>query len=169
VEIKKLRHSNLKIYSEEGYGGKQIEFFPPFKFLLQYHVGNKSNSEANFTKWYFDSYLKYFNEPKSIGGMKFGSLDSRIRKLNIGEINSKTIVRNSSIVINEIKVLVSNKFHLYESIKKDGLNLFKRDRIRVVNKSGKFLIEGGHHRVAILKILGYRSAPVYIEDAHAKS
>jgi ParB-like chromosome segregation protein Spo0J len=87
--------------------------------------------------------------------------------LNIDERH--IIISNRKIIMQEIEALVLNKFNLYESIKKDGISLIKRDRIRVVEQDKFLILKGGHHRVAISKILGLDYVPVYIEVANVKS
>jgi hypothetical protein len=168
VPIDSLRHNDLKIYVNEGYGGQKIQLFPPYNFLLDYHNGNRSRAQKNFTNWYFESYLKYFNTEKFEGGMKLGSLDVRIKKLISERIDSPIILRNKKVILNEISVLVIKKFLLYDSIKAKGFNLLKRDRIRAVAFGGLLVLKGGHHRVAISKILGFESVPIYIEASNVK-
>ena len=169
VSINNIRHNNLKIYVKEGYGGQKIQLFPPYNFLLDYHNGNRSRAQDNFTNWYFESYLKYFNKDKFEGGMKLGSLDIRVRQRISEKIDSQIILRNKEIILNEISILVTKKFSLYDSIKAKGLNLLLRDRIRAVAFKRSFILKGGHHRVAISKILGFESVPIYIETPNVKN
>jgi len=169
VAIKELRHNNLKVYNYEGYGGQEIQLFPAYRFLLEYHNGKCLSAKKNFSNWYFESYLKYFNVSKSEGGMMHGSLDCRVRENILKKIELTTIISNRKIIMQEIEALVLNKFNLYESIKKDGISLIKRDRIRVVEQDKFLILKGGHHRVAISKILGLDYVPVYIEVANVKS
>jgi hypothetical protein len=169
IAINELRHNNLKVYNDEGYGGQEIQLFPAYRFLLEYHNGNYYSAEKNFSNWYFESYVKYFNVPKSKGGMMHGSLDSRVREKILKKIEPTTIIGNRKIIMHEIETLVLNKFNLYKSIKRDGISLIKRDRIRVVDQDKFLILKGGHHRVAICKILGLDYVPVYIEVANVKN
>lgn len=101
--------------------------------------------------------------------MMHGSLDSRVRENILKKIEPTTIIDNRKIIMHEIETLVLNKFNLYEAIKRDGISLIKRDRIRVVDQDKFLILKGGHHRVAICKILGLDYVPVYIEVANVKN
>jgi hypothetical protein len=164
IEIKSLFHNNLAVHNIEGYGGRHIQFFPPYNFLMDYHRGNRVEAEIKFIKWYFDSYLKYYNVPKKMGGMEHGSLDEIIRRYNFSEISPHMIMKNEEIILFEIRKLVWNKFNLYHSILENGYSLIKRDSIKAIFLQNKFILKGGHHRVAICDILGMRSVPVRIES-----
>lgn len=48
MAINELRHNNLKVYNDEGYGGQEIQLFPAYRFLLEYHNGNYDIAEKIF-------------------------------------------------------------------------------------------------------------------------
>ncbi|GAH69936.1 unnamed protein product, partial [marine sediment metagenome] len=96
--------------------------------------------------------------PKVKGGWFKGPLyiavDTLFREKNLF-IDQNTILKNPDLIKQAIQQRISHYFNLVESIKKYGFDP-SLNPVRVVNKNGVIYLLDGHHRVAILSILGYK-------------
>jgi hypothetical protein len=160
VLIDSVRISDLKFYIEEGHGGMHISSFPPYLFFKMYLSGDVYRAISNFVVWYDCQFQKYFNIPKSEGGMKKGSLHKLIiqrHKDNGINLNEDDIINLSSdIYMQAIKERVQQRFDLLESIKNNGYKKINKDVIFAIKKGDNIYLQGGHHRCAIRHLLGYK-------------
>ena len=149
IPITKLLHDDKYAYKKEGHGGKPVWEWPIYHFFKLYHSGENEKANRLFIDWYMEQYQKYSNVPKTKGGMKNGSLD----KLYLEMQNNK----NRKISIRESVVeRVRQRFQLLEQIKSVGYRPVDSDPIKVFRLSGyNYKLFGGHHRVAIMSVLGY--------------
>lgn len=164
VSIDDLRHNDLEIYIKEGYGGKHISYFPPYAFFNLYLNGQKDEAIRQFKSWYRDQFEKYHNVPKLVGGMKFGSLYTLVETKHREEgIILNPMLTNLDINIYEfcLEQRVLQRFELLENIKTNGYRK-NNDAIFAIEKDGFFYLKGGHHRCAIMFLLGYKQLPVKV-------
>jgi len=160
VEINKIKcQKDIEFSNSLGFGGKDIKYFPPYEFFKLYL---KQPEKANnlFSNWFYDTFLNEsaWKIPKVKGGWFKGPLyiavDTLFREKNL-LIEHNTILKNADIIKQAIQQRISHYFNLIESIKKYGFDP-SLDPVRVVNKNGLYYLLDGHHRVAILSILGYK-------------
>lgn len=156
IPIKKLLHDNKMAYLNEGHGGKPFWHWPIYHFFKLYASGDEEDSKYLYINWYIDQYQKYSKTEKKFGGMQGGSLDRLYKKLrsNKGDSEFKRIV----------SLRVDQRFHLFESIKKEGYQANQKDPVYAFKlKKDAFLLQGGHHRVAVMAALGRKEIPnVYV-------
>ncbi len=160
VEINKIKcQKDIEFSDFLGFGGKDIKYFPPYKFFKLYL---KQPEKANnlFYKWFYDTFLhkRAWKIPKVKGGWFQGPLyiavDTLFREKSLF-IDHNSILKNADLVKQAIRQRISHYFNLIESIKKYGFDP-SLDPVRIVNKNGLYYLIDGHHRVAILSILGYK-------------
>ncbi|MFX1355949.1 MAG: ParB N-terminal domain-containing protein [Promethearchaeota archaeon] len=160
VEINKINcQKDIEFSDLLGFGGKDISYFPPYEFFKVYL---KQPEKANilFYNWFYNTFLhkNAWKIPKVKGGWFKGPLYIAVEKLFKEKnlfINQNTILKNEDLIKQAIRQRISYYFNLVESIKKYSFEP-SIDPVRVVNKNGVIYLLDGHHRVAILSILGYK-------------
>lgn len=162
VNINKIRAIDLKCYTDEGYGGRHISFFPPYTFFKVYLHESESKGILMFVDWYRKMFNRYYNVPKTLGGMRHGSLYKLVEKNHL----KKNIILNSDLsnlsdVVYEqsLQERVAQRFELLESIRCKGF-IKTGDAISGISKNGFVYLKSGHHRCATLHLLGYREVSV---------
>ena len=160
VEINKINCQKDTEFSDSlGFGGKDIKYFPPHEFFKVYL---KQPEKANnlFYNWLYNTFLhkSAWKILKVKGGWFKGSLYTAVDKLFREKslfIDHNTMLKNEDLIKQAIRKRISHYFNLIESIKKYGFDP-SLNPVRVVNKNGLYYLLDGHHRVAILSILGYK-------------
>lgn len=140
VPFSQIRTSTREVDLIEGWGGKDISEWPPYGFLKTYLDGQREAASTSYYNWYMDQLKKYYNVPGSKGGragffQKYGENHQRI------------------------KYEVDSRFALLESIRENGFDAHIGDPITGVRNNRLIYLLSGHHRWAILKLLGYTSIP----------
>ena len=155
IPLSLIRHNDLPCYVKEGYGAKSIEEWPMYTFFLSYHQGRKEQAIKDFVEWYDDQLAKYHATAKAEGGMYRGSLYTLIEKhcaVPFAEVDSVCKAE-------AVRERVLQRFHLYEVIQEEGYRPERAERILAFKKNGCVYLEGGHHRAAILRVLGKDTLP----------
>lgn len=155
IPLTNIRHNDLLCYMKEGYGAQAIEAWPMYRFFSLYYSGEKEMAIQSFASWYEEQLLKYHNTPKSEGGMYKGSLYTLIEnycKVPFREVDPLCKAR-------AIRERVTQRFHLFEVIQREGYRPERAERILAFKKKGLVYLEGGHHRAAILRVLGKDTLP----------
>jgi hypothetical protein len=93
--------------------------------------------------------------PKSSGGMQNGSLYGLVERKCGVKFNEASV----DCKIAAIKERVGERFSLFDQIQNEGYQPEKSERIEAFRKGGLVYLCGGHHRAAILKVLGYDKLP----------
>ena len=157
IPINNLLHDDKPAYKKEGHGGKQVWHWPIYKFFRIYHLNKKKEAQKSFCDWYIDQYQKYSGTPKSQGGMKNGSLDRFIKEIRI-DANSDVLFKDA------VLKRVNQRFQLLESISSSGYNPNHIDPVKAFKSNdNQYIVNSGHHRIAILAALGYDVVPeVYV-------
>ncbi len=160
VEINKIKcQKDIEFSDLLGFGGKDIKYFPPYEFFKIY-LKHPEKANNLFYNWFYNTffYKRAWKIPKIKGGWFQGPLyiavDTLFREKSLF-IDHNTILKNADLVKQAIRERISHYFNLIESIKKYGFDPYL-DPVRVVNKNGLYYLIEGHHRVAILSILGYK-------------
>ena len=158
VSINKILHVDRPVYNKEGYAGKTVFSWPIYRFFKLYHSGQKEKALQSFTDWYTEQYKKYSGCGKSKGGMKGGTLEKLYHNLQ-KNYNGNTSFENA------VEIRVKQRFSLFESILTQGYIINESAPLQALktNNDQFILLNGGHHRVAILAAIGYNEIPmVYV-------
>ena len=155
VPFSKIRHNDLPCYHKEGYGGRPIEEWPMHMFFKEYVSGEKEKATQNFERWYHEQLDRYHHTPKAEGGMYKGSLYTLIEKRS-----GKRFEETSETTKDEaIRERVQQRFMLLDTIRTHGYNPDRTEPIHAVNKNGLIHLVRGHHRAAVLHVLGIEVLP----------
>ncbi len=165
VPLDIIRHNDSECYCKEGFGGQPIGKWPIYSFFYSYINFDNNIAKNQFKEWYKNQFYKYYNTPKKIGGMHKGSLYRLIEeKYFIKDLKKQMCLDNSIkfTIEKAIEFRVFQRMELLEDIRQNGYKK-ESDLIMGINKNKLIYLLGGHHRAAILKVLGYNSLPrVYI-------
>lgn len=162
VAFGELRHNDLPCYLAEGYGGRPIESWPVFSFFDKYLQGRVAEATEAFANWYEEQFEKYCGTPKNIGGMSNGSLYRLIERVHeangqlfAGDLNSA----DQDLLKQAIRLRVRQRFELVNAIAGEGYHNDESDAIKAVRAGGLVYLKGGHHRSAVLRLLGRTHVP----------
>lgn len=169
VPLSSIRHSDRKCYVQEGHGGREIEVWPIYRFIHQYVNGDMEQAREDFADWYLDQFMKYRHVPKQLGGMRGGSLarvvegevvaapvaGGRSREAGTDESYDEANARLQKA----IALRVEQRLELVESIRVDGYTPNLSDPVLAIKQNHCLYLEGGHHRAAVLKALGWSVFP----------
>lgn len=155
VSLTHIRHNDLACYVAEGFGGKSIEKWPIYKFFSQYVNGDEKVAVQSYVDWYINQLNKYHNTPKQEGGMHRGSLFNLIE----ARCGTPFALVAEPCKREAIYERVMQRFQLLEVIRERGYKPEMAERIDAVRKNGSVYLCGGHHRAAILRVLGGEKLP----------
>ena len=160
VPIYQIRSEIKEVSISEGWGGKQIQYFPIYKFYELYLSGNKKKAKEDMTAWYYNRFVvnKLYLVSKKQGGMLKGSL----YKLVVREHDKQGIIINDELsnardeIINDsIEKKVEQRFALLESIHNNGF--YKTNKPLILHKENNlYYILSGHHRITSMAACGYK-------------
>ena len=162
ILLSNILHNDLKYYNESGYGGKQIEKWPFYKFIKLWVSGNYKQARDLWIEWLVNEFNKYGNKAKSKGGMYQGS----VHHYSLNYVNkNKNEHWIDALLINKINVkkgaalLVDKRIELIRSVINKGYSVELTDPIFAVRKGNRYVLKGGHHRAAIMHVIGHDSLP----------
>jgi hypothetical protein len=161
VPLEQIRHDDRPVYRSEGYGGRPIESFPPFRFYRLFHEGRRDEAFETFSAWYVDQFRKYASVPKKLGGMQNGSFHRLLLSISGGD--SGTVLAPGSpsedLLRRAAMRRVEQRVALFEDIRDLGYQLARAKPVLGVRRDRNVYLTGGHHRAAALKVLGQPSLP----------
>ncbi len=161
----RIRCQKNVFYSDYmGFGSKSIEFFPPFKIFKEY-LTNPTIAKNIFVDFFNENIFinRAFEIPKNKGGWLKGSTYNAIydsfknRKL---EINRYTLKNYTELVNKAILKRIDYFFEVFILIRKNGFDPSLQP-IKAVKKKRLYYLINGHHRVAMLSVLGYKNLYIY--------
>ena len=155
-------HNDAEIYIRSGYGGKKIKNWPFYKFIKMWVNGNRKQARSKWIDWLLKEFNKYKLVPKSKGGMYHGSV--HLYSLKFKNINKKNFLLDPSLICNNsirkgASTLVDRRIQIIRSIVKNGYKIDLADPIFAIKKGKLYTLMGGHHRAAVLCVLGYKKLP----------
>lgn len=171
MPIEAVRHSERQCYIQEGHGGREIEVWPIYRFFQEYVNGSRERARAHFQEWYFKQYMKYGNVPKRLGGMCGGSLARTLARTKQGDSddgpyrywnNDDREPDENDALREAIAERVEQRFELLESISNRGYHPDREDPVIGIERGPGIYLEGGHHRAAALKALGWATVPAVL-------
>lgn len=162
LKLSEIVHNDLECYIKSGYGGKNIKKWPFYYFIKNWIDGDCKNSRNKWIDWLTDEFFKYKFVEKSKGGMYQGSVHRYA--LNFLNKNKDQYWNDPSLLSKNYieqgaSVLVDRRIDMIRSIKDNGFQINLNDPIYAVNINGKYVLKGGHHRAAVMFILGYEKLP----------
>lgn len=161
VSLDEIRHDDRPVYVFEGYGGRPIERFPPFRFYRLLHEGRRDEAFEGFSAWYIDQFRRYGCVAKKLGGMQNGSFHRLL--LSVSGVDSGTVLAlgsTSEDLLRRAAVLrVEQRMALFEGIRELGYQVGRAKPVLGVRRDRNVYLTGGHHRAAALKVLGQPSFP----------
>ena len=160
--INDIVHNDLMFYVKSGYGGKNIKKWPFYHFIKMWVGGDCDQARDLWIDWLVSEFYKYCIEEKSKGGMYQGSVH-RYALNYIDENKHKYWLNPSLISKMSMKqgaaLLVDRRIELIRSIMNKGYLVDLADPIFAVRKSTLYVLKGGHHRAAIMHVLGHNNLP----------
>jgi len=168
VPIEQIYTEKTTASLRDGWGNKQISHLPIYKFFKLYLEGYKKEAYDSMTEYYLDIAInkKAIYIKKEDGGMKNGSTFQLVDKLHkeLGITLNKDLTNlDINITKKAIQQRVQYRFNMIDSIKKHGYS----PSCQLIHASyskdtNKYFLTDGHHRVATMDILGYKSIPLAI-------
>jgi hypothetical protein len=155
-------HNDLEHYVESGYGGKDIKKWPFYRFIKIWINGNYEQAHSLWVNWLVDEFFKHCLKAKSKGGMYHGSvhrLAIENMQKNKNECWLNPYLLNRANVKQGASALVNRRTQLIDSIMNKGYQIDMDDPIIAVKNNGMYVLKGGHHRAAVVYILGYKKLP----------
>jgi hypothetical protein len=161
VPLGEVRHDDRPVFVAEGYGGRPIEAFPPYRFYRLFHEGSRDEASDRFSDWYVEQFRKYGSAPKRLGGMQNGTFHRLLSSIAGGdpgallppESAGDDLVRRAAVL------RVEQRMALFEAIRDLGYQLARAKPVLGVRKERNVYLTGGHHRAAALRVLGQGSLP----------
>jgi len=162
ILINDVIHNDLEFYVKSNYGGKHIKKWPFYHFIKMWVSGDCEQARNMWIDWLVDEFCKYCLDVKSKGGMYQGSVH-RYALDYIQENKHKYWLDPTLISKMQIKqgaaLLVDRRIEMIRSVTSKGFQVDLADPIFAVRKRSLYVLKGGHHRVAIMHILGYDKLP----------
>jgi hypothetical protein len=161
VPFDEVRHDDRAVHVKEGYGGRPIEYFPPFAFYQLFADGRSEEAIASFRSWYREQFRKYARAPKRLGGMLNGSLYRLVASQCVAEgVPFPVDDPAPSIPLERaIALRVSQRIELFVSIRDRGFLSAASTPILGIRRTRRVYLTGGHHRAAALRVLGHATFP----------
>lgn len=161
VALEEIRHDDRPVFVSEGYGGRPIDFFPPFRFYGLFHEGRRDEAFEKFSDWYVEQFRRYGSVAKKLGGMQNGSFHRLLSSVSGGD--SETLLAPASVSQDLLRraalLRVEQRMELFEAIRDLGYQLARAKPVLGVRRDRNVYLTGGHHRAAALKVLGQGSFP----------
>ncbi len=165
VPIDKVRCQERPFSAILGFSGKTIDYFPPHTFYFLY-MNSPDESRQRFRQWYGYIWfcLKGWGIEKKKGGMQDGSLARLVVDLHqkAGVTLQSLEQAREDIVWQSIDLRVDYYLGLFDSIRTKRFNKNFEPAIRCKYQDGLYYLEGGHHRVSALHVLGHRKIYVIV-------
>ncbi len=155
-----------KPFSElQGFSGRKIDHFPPYKFFTMY-LRCSRKAEALFTDWLRECLITMegFKAPKSQGGWARGSLMREITLAHQEQGVKLLRFEQAQTVLVDAAIAkrVAYYFALFDSVKNRGYDRSLYPPIRCYHGQSHYFIQNGHHRVAAMRVLGHEDVEVHI-------
>ena len=164
VPIADLRHDDRPVFVAEGYGGRAIEHFPPFRFYRLVAEGRREEAAHHFAAWYAEQFSKYADVPKQLGGMRGGTLFRLAATVceEAGVPFESGVSRADGAVGVAIARRVEQRIALFEDIAANGFLRARSTPILGLRRGALVYLTGGQHRAAALAVAGRKALPVSV-------
>ena len=162
ISTKTIVHNDLACYMKSRYGGKDIKKWPFYRYIKMWVNGNTKQASNLWVNWLVDEFYKHCTVIKSQGGMYQGSVHRYAIKYEKKYKHDRWLnpsLLNKTIVKQGAKELVNKRIKLIRSIINKGYQIDMVDPIIAVKIKSNYVLKGGHHRAAIVYILGYEKLP----------
>jgi hypothetical protein len=164
VPLGDLRHDDRPVFVAEGYGGRAIEHFPPYRFYGLVAQGQRGDAAHHFAAWYHDQFQKYALVPKKLGGMRGGTLYRLVAAVcaEAGVPFEGDASRAEGPLGLAIARRVEQRIALFEDIAANGYRPERTTPVLGVGRGALVYLTGGQHRAAALAVVGAKAMPVSV-------
>jgi len=164
VPIADLRHDDRPVFVAEGYGGRAIEHFPPYRFYRVVAEGRREEAAHHFAAWYAEQFSKYADVPKKLGGMRGGTLHRLAARVceEAGVPFEGGASRADGPLGVAIARRVEQRIALFEDIQANGFQRARSTPVLGTRRGALVYLTGGQHRAAALAVLGRPTMPVSV-------
>lgn len=157
VPLDAIGHDDRSCYRSEGVAGLPIDQWPIFAFYRSYAAGEREAALRGFEQWTRAQFEKYALVPKHLGGMSGGSLSRLVerRHREIGRLfDGNPHHADPEVVASAVRERVRGRLDLLDTIARDGYRLELAGDVLGIRRGAMVLLREGHHRAAILRVLG---------------
>lgn len=162
ISTKAIIHNDLACYVKSRYGGREIKKWPFYRFIKMWVNGNTKQASNLWVNWLVDEFFNHCSTAKSKGGMYQGSVHRYAVEHEHKYKNDcwldPSLLDKTNIKLGAL-MLVNKRIKLIRSIINKGYQINMDDPIIAVKIKGKYVLKGGHHRAAVVYILGYEKLP----------
>jgi hypothetical protein len=164
VPIGDLRHDDRPVFVAEGYGGRPIEHFPPYRFYGLVAEGRREEAAHRFAAWYTEQFHKYAQVPKKLGGMRGGTLYRLVAAVceEAGVPFEGDASRAEHPLAEAIARRVDQRIALFADLAANGWVRERTTPILGIRRGALVFLTGGQHRLAALAVLGRPTMPVSV-------
>jgi hypothetical protein len=164
VPIADLRHDDRPVFVAEGYGGRAIEHFPPYRFYRVVAEGRREEAAHHFAAWYAEQFSKYADVPKKLGGMRGGTLHRLAARVceEAGVPFEAGASRADGPLGVAIARRVEQRIALFEDIQANGFQRARSTPVLGMRRGALVYLTGGQHRAAALAVVGRPTMPVSV-------
>lgn len=162
VPMTQVRHDDRAVFVAEGYGGRPIEEFPPFRFYSLVLAGREDEARRAWGLWYREQLRKHGREPKRAGGMQGGTLYRLVAAVCAAEgapFEGDVDAVPEAALARAIEQRVDQRLELLRSIQQHGYQFSRSTPVLGLRRGDAVYLTGGQHRAAALRALGRDTMP----------
>lgn len=164
VRIEEIRCTDLPFTRHLGFGGKPINYFPPHTFF-QLYLQDPVAALNEYCLWMERCFVEEgsWKIPGNEGGWQSGGLVRTLEQLHRGKgifLNGYLDKADPVLLKEVIQIRAKKYLNLFQSIRNKGFLYGKGHPLRGIFKNDICYLEGGHHRVSALSVLGYQEIEI---------
>lgn len=157
-------HNDLRAYLSSGYGGRHIDDWPFYFYIVMWIEGKHGDAKRLWVDWLLREFYQFGSIKKKSGGMYQGSVHryacNCVSSDNFDRAWHRPETLDWNAACHGAHELVERRLKMVESIKNNGWRSELSDRICAVKLGpDRYVLKGGHHRAATLYALGYSVLP----------
>jgi hypothetical protein len=169
VPLDAIGHDDRPCYRAEGVAGLPIDRWPIFAFYRAYAAGEREAALERFERWTRAQFDQYALVPKHLGGMSGGSLSRLIEQRHRAQglpFDGDPRHADPEVVASAVRERVRERLGLLDTIAKDGYRPELAGDVLGIRRREMVLLREGHHRAAILRVLGADCIPAVTVFPH---
>ncbi|MCZ7539876.1 MAG: hypothetical protein M5U29_08200 [Anaerolineae bacterium] len=163
IPIAAVRCQERPFSKRLGFSGRPIEYFPPCRFY-ELALTDPQKARESFADWLRTCLLdlEAWKVPQSEGGWQNGSLVRAIYEVHRerGRALTSLELADRALVDQAIDQRATYYLGLLEAIQRAGFKKSLYPPIYCWARHDLFFLDNGHHRVSVLRVLGYPTVDV---------